>query len=108
MRDYELTYIVSPEVAEEEVSAVIEKLNRLITNAQGEVGEVNPWGRRKLAYPIKQFRDGYYVTVRFKLAAQAAGEVERGLKLTEEVIRYLLVKGDRRGKEKAESGGIAQ
>lgn len=103
-----MTYIVSPEVAEEEVSAVIEKLNRLIATAQGEVEEINPWGRRKLAYPIKQFRDGYYVTVRFKLAPRAASELERGLKLTEEVIRYLLVKADRRGKEKAESGGVTQ
>lgn len=105
MQDYELTYIVSPEVAEERVSAVIEKLNRLIADAQGEVEEVNPWGRRKLAYPIKQFRDGYYVTVRFKLVPRAAGGVERGLRLTEEVIRHLLVKA---GKEKAESGEVAE
>ncbi|MBI2955662.1 MAG: 30S ribosomal protein S6 [Chloroflexi bacterium] len=92
MRDYELVFIVNPQIVEEDLEGVIKKVSQLISNSGGEVTEVNPWGRRRLAYPINRFREGTYVTTKLRLNPASASELERNLKLTEEVIRYLLVK----------------
>ncbi len=92
MRDYELVFIISPQIGDEDIQAVIDKVSQLISSSGGEVIEANPWGRRRLAYPIDRFREGYYVATKLRLNPAAASELERTLKLTEQVIRYLLVK----------------
>ncbi|MCL5264854.1 MAG: 30S ribosomal protein S6 [Chloroflexi bacterium] len=92
MRDYELVVIINPQVGDEDVDGVVQKVSQLITSNGGEITEVNPWGRRRLAYPINSFREGYYVVTKLRMRPAATAEVERSLKLTEEIIRYLLVK----------------
>ena len=92
MRDYELIFILSPEVGEEHVPVAVEKVNKLIANNGGSVGEIDHWGRRKLAYPIKRCLEGNYVSAHLKLNPTKITELETNLELTEEIIRYLLVR----------------
>lgn len=92
MRNYELVYIVSPEVEEEALEGVTEKISQLITDNGGQVMELNSWGMRRLAYPIRKFRDGHYMLARIQLEPGALPELRRVLGLTEEVIRYLLIR----------------
>ncbi len=92
MRDYELVLIISPEVAEEEIPATLEKIDRLITERGGSVSEVNQWGRRKLAYPIGKFMEGNYVLTQFKMEPGLTADLEASLKLSDEIMRHLLVR----------------
>ena len=88
--------ILSPEVADENVPAAIERVSQFITDRGGAMAEVNQWGRRKLAYPIKHFSEGNYVLAQFKLAPRLAGELEANLQISEGILRHLLI---RLGKE---------
>jgi small subunit ribosomal protein S6 len=95
LRRYELVVIISPQVADDEVPEAVERLVRRPVEGQGgEVGEVNQWGRRKLAYPIEKHLEGSYVLTEFRLDPQRTKELERGLHISEEVIRHLLVRLD--------------
>ena len=92
MHDYELVMIISPEVTEEDVPGTIDKVSEFITSRGGEVTQVDRWGRRKLAYPINRFREGNYVLSRFKLKPGLTSELESSLKISEKVLRHLLVR----------------
>ncbi len=92
MRDYELGIVIYPEAEEEDVVAIVEKIGQIITANDGQVTETDMWGKRKLAYPIRKFKEGYYVFMQTQLGQKAIEELERNLKLTEEIIRYLLVR----------------
>ena len=92
MRDYELVVIVSPEVIDEKISNVVDKVTGFITSKGGNVTEVSQWGRRKLAYPIGQYLEGNYVLTRFKLEPKVTKEIKANLHLSNEVIRHLLVR----------------
>jgi len=92
LRDYEMVMIISPDVAEEEVPGTIEKVGQFITGRGGEVAEVNRWGRRKLAYPIKRYTEGDYVLTQFKLDPTQVAGLEASMELMEEVIRHLVVR----------------
>jgi small subunit ribosomal protein S6 len=92
LRDYELTVIISPDVADEEIPATIEKVGRFITDRGGSITEVNQWGRRKLAYPIRNHREGNYVLTQFKMEPRSTADLEASLGLSEEVLRHLLVR----------------
>jgi small subunit ribosomal protein S6 len=92
MRNYEFTFIVHPDVEDEGLEGVTEKVSQLITEGGGRVTNVDHWGRRRLAYPVQKQREGYYVLMQIQLDPKSISELERKLKLTEEVIRYLLVR----------------
>lgn len=92
MRDYELVVVISPSVTDDEVSATIEKINQFISERSGSTTEVNQWGRRKLAYPIKNFTEGNYFLTQFKMDPQLTAELEASLELWDEVLRHLLVR----------------
>ncbi|MCK4963436.1 MAG: 30S ribosomal protein S6 [Dehalococcoidia bacterium] len=92
MRDYELVVVISPSVTDDEVSATIEKINQFISERSGSTTEVNQWGRRKLAYPIKDFTEGNYFLTQFKMDPQLTAELEASLELWDEVLRHLLVR----------------
>ncbi len=94
MRDYELVFIIRPNIDDEAVTAVVDKVSNLIKTGSGEVTSVDIWGRRTLAYPINNHREGVYVLFRTKMPPTALPEMERNLKLSEDVIRYLLVRVD--------------
>ncbi len=92
MRAYELMLIVNPNLDEEATEAVIEKAQGLITQGGGEITNVNKWGKRRLAYEIQGNTDGFYVVIDFNADNETTTEVDRVLKITEEVVRFLLVR----------------
>ena len=94
MRDYELMVVLTPELDDDGVSATTERVTSLVTARGGEVVDIQPWGRRRLAYPIRNFREGHYAVARVKLTPEAAVPLERGLRLSEPVLRHLLVRLD--------------
>lgn len=95
MRRYELMLVVRPDAADDRVQAVLDRVTRSITGAAGQIVKVSPWGRRRLAYPIGQYRDGSYYIVLFDAPSDAVVELERGLNITEEVMRHLVTKVER-------------
>jgi len=92
MRDYELAFIVTPNIDDEGVTSVVDKVSQFVTAINGQVTSVDVWGRKTLAYSINNHREGTYVLFQAKIPPSALTELERNLKLSEEIIRYLLVK----------------
>jgi len=92
LREYELIYIVRPDVEEEALEEISKKVDQVVTGNGGQVTEVKRWGKRHLAYPIQKLKEGYYVLNRIQLEPQMLKEVERSLTLSEEIIRYLIVR----------------
>ncbi len=92
MHDYELTVIFRPEIAEEEIPAEIDKVSQMISQKGGVVGEVNRWGRKRLAYPIKHCREGNYVLTPFKMDPTSALELDKNLRGSDRILRHLLVR----------------
>lgn len=92
--NYELVFIVHPEVADDALDPLINGVTQYITGKSGEVIEVARWGRKRLAYPIKHLMEGNYVLVKFKLDPAANKELETNLKISEKILRYLLIKID--------------
>jgi len=89
-----MMYILRPELDEAAIAAAISKVSATVTSNSGEVTKAEPWGRRRLAYPIKHCRDGQYVLMHYKLDPKASTELERMLRISEEVIRYLVIRLD--------------
>ena len=94
MRDYELMIVLDPNLDEAATEALNTRIQNLIKQRGGTVESVEPWGRKRLAYPIGRYGDGVYVLTRMQLPPNAAVEIERQLKLTESVIRHLLVRAE--------------
>ena len=92
LRDYELVLIISPKVADDKFNTIIENVNQFITDKGGIVSEVEQWGKKKLAYPVEHFMEGSYVLSRFKLKPTLGKELEANLRISEEVIRHLLIR----------------
>jgi small subunit ribosomal protein S6 len=92
--DYELVFIVHPEVGDDALDPIINNITQYITGKKGAVVEVARWGRKKFAYPIKHLMEGNYVLVKFNLDPAANKELETNLKISEKIIRYLLIKID--------------
>jgi len=94
MRDYELMVVLTPELDEEGVTTATERVTTMVTSRGGEVVDIQPWGRRRLAYPIEKHRDGFYTVAKLKLTPESTEPLERSLTLNESVIRHLLVRMD--------------
>lgn len=94
MRNYEIMYIIDPVILEEGRDAVIAKVNNILTEAGATVTKSDKWGERKLAYPINKKKTGFYVLATLEMDGTNLVEVERKLNITEDVIRYILVKKD--------------
>ena len=92
MRSYEVIVVYDPALSEEAVEGEIERLKGLIGKEGGQVQDLQKWGKKRLAYEIKKKREGVYVLCRFTAAPVALREVERNLKITETVLRYLSVR----------------
>ena len=92
MNKYELAVVVSAKIEDEDRIATIEKVKSYITRFGGTVTEVEEWGKRKLAYEIQKMREGFYYFVRFESEATCPAEVERRVRIMENVIRYLCVR----------------
>ncbi|HZU76936.1 MAG TPA: 30S ribosomal protein S6 [Dehalococcoidia bacterium] len=94
VHQYELVTILSPQLGEEELPAAVERINAFIASRGGEVTNVDEWGRRRLAYPIERFNEGNYFVTELTLDSARAAELEANLKISEDVIRHLLVRKD--------------
>ncbi|MBB6731728.1 30S ribosomal protein S6 [Cohnella zeiphila] len=91
MRNYELMYIIRPDVDQETVQAVVEKFQGIIVNG-GEIVKQEVLGKKRLAYEINKHRDGTYVLVQFTASSDIVNELERVLKISDEVIRHMIVR----------------
>ena len=89
MRKYEVMYIIRPDIEQEAVQAAVDKFQGIISNG-GEITKHDLQGKRRLAYEIKKFRDGVYVLVNFTAEPAVVTELERLMKISDEVIRYLI------------------
>lgn len=94
LRDYEMMFILNPMLDEETTKAAMDRVSTLVTSNGGEVSKMDPWGKRRLAYPIKHFRDGQYVLMQFKMDPAAVVQFERSLQITDDVLRDLIVRLD--------------
>lgn len=90
MRDYELLFVLDPELSEEDKADMIEKVKGII-KADGEPGEADVWGEKKLAYPIGKHAVGYYVVLPFKAGADLPKELDRRLRISDSVMRHIIV-----------------
>lgn len=88
---YETVFIVSPDLSEEDTTALIEKFKKLISD-NGTIDSVEDWGKRKLAYPINDFADGYYTLVKFTANRDFPAELERIFNITDGILRSIVVR----------------
>ena len=95
MRRYELMLVLRPDLPDDRSQAVLERTTRALAAAGGQIVKQAPWGRRRLAYPIERYREGSYHIILFEAPASAVAEVERGLLITEEVLRHLVTRVER-------------
>ena len=93
MTNYEVMFIIDPTLEDEKKDATVEAVKDIIA-AEGEVGNVDVWGMRKLAYPIQKKTEGYYVVIEFKAEPTLPKELDRRLKISDNVMRHLIVNKD--------------
>ncbi|SHF43958.1 30S ribosomal protein S6 [Desulforamulus putei] len=94
MRNYEVMYIIKPEVEEEKVTALVEKFKALVEERGAEVTKLDKWGKRRLAYEINHMKEGIYVVMQFKAEAAAAAELDRVMKINDDIIRHMITRED--------------
>jgi small subunit ribosomal protein S6 len=92
LRDYEILYIVRADLDDDKVQDVVKRVNTLIERSGGSADQTSLWGKRKLAYEVKHQKEGSYVLQDFKIAPDRVPELESALKITEEVLRHLIVR----------------
>jgi small subunit ribosomal protein S6 len=92
VNDYELVVIVTPEATEEKLEARLNGISQYITGHGGAVVSVDKWGKRRLAYPIKKSFEGNYIVFKFSLPPKASHELENNLRISEDLLRYLMVR----------------
>ncbi|EHO86610.1 30S ribosomal protein S6 [Eubacterium infirmum F0142] len=93
MINYEVMFIIDPTLEDEKKDAAVERVKNVIA-AEGEVGNVDVWGLRKLAYPIQKKNEGYYVVIDFKAEPTLPAELDRRLRISEDFMRHIIVNKD--------------
>lgn len=93
MTNYEVMFIIDPVLEDDKKDAVVETVQQIIS-ADGEVSKVDVWGMRKLAYPIQKKNEGYYVVVEFKASPELPKELDRRLKISDNVMRHMIINQD--------------
>ncbi|MEK6553567.1 MAG: 30S ribosomal protein S6 [Bacteroidota bacterium] len=94
-RTYESVIIINAALEDEQVEATISRMQETITTHGGELIELDKWGRKRLAYPIKKAKSGYYVVFRFSATTDLVATLERNYRLDENIIRYLTIQLDK-------------
>ena len=94
MNKYESVIIINPNLEEEAIKALIEKISNLI-NTDGKVNSVEEIGKKKLAYEIKKNKEGYYIIINFEAKPELIAELERNYRITDEVIKFIVVKEEK-------------
>lgn len=95
MTNYEIMFIVNPNLDEEAIKGVVENLKTVLTNHKAEIKDVKEWGRRELAYEIKKFKAGYYFIFTIASDAAAIKEFDHSASMNEDVIRHLIINLDK-------------
>ncbi len=91
LRDYELTVIINPNITEDKLEARLNSIGQFVTERGGTVSEIQRWGKRKLAYPIKHSLEGIYALAKLKLKPASGKELETNLRISEDVLRHMLI-----------------
>ncbi len=99
MRVYEELFIVKPDAPEEEVDGFVTQIKDLITSGKGTVEKADKWGVRKLAYRIQKYKEGIYILVQFSAPSELVKEVERRMRVTDMVIKFITVRIDEKMKK---------
>ncbi len=99
-RDYELGFILNPEVSEDVIRTTLERIQQIVATYGGQIVKINHWGRRRLAYPIERHRDGYYIFIDMILTPETVGEIERTLQVSEDVMRHMMKRRDPKAVQK--------
>jgi small subunit ribosomal protein S6 len=94
MRDYETTFILIPSLDEAGVKAEVEGIKKFLSSSGGEVTVEKEWGRRRLQFPIRDFSEGVYHILRFRLETRHLPELERFFRLNEKVLRHLVIQDE--------------
>ncbi|MDQ0163714.1 30S ribosomal protein S6 [Bacillus alveayuensis] len=94
MRKYEIMYIIRPNIEEDAKKALVERFNSILTDNGAEIAEVKEWGKRRLAYEIKDFREGIYMIVNVASNPEAIEEFSRLARISEDILRHIVVKED--------------
>lgn len=94
MRNYEVMYIIKPETEEEKVTAIVEKFKALVEEKGAEVTKLDKWGKRRLAYEINKIKEGIYILMQFKAEAAAAAELDRLMKINDDIIRHMITRDE--------------
>jgi len=105
-RTYEIMFIVRPDVEEAELDKLIEGFSANVTSGGGEVKSVEKMGRRRLAYTVRKFNDGFYVLLNVAAAGSLIAEIERRLRVSEQVIKFITVRMDEEEKRLAKVKAI--
>ncbi|GGA70293.1 30S ribosomal protein S6 [Ornithinibacillus halotolerans] len=94
MRKYEIMYIIRPDMEEDAQKALIERFNGILTDNGAEIENVKEVGKKRLAYEINDYRDGYYVLINFSGDEKSVNEFDRLAKFSEDIIRHIVVRED--------------
>ena len=94
MREYESLYVLRPDLENEQTQDLITRFKDVVTSQGGEVLDVTEWGKRRLAYEIDEYREGYYVIMKFKDESNVTAELERLMRINDSVMRYLTTRVD--------------
>jgi small subunit ribosomal protein S6 len=90
MRRYELMLLFRPDLEDDKLQSAVEKVTRAIVNGGGTLTKVSPWGKRRMAYDIQHFREASYFLLHFDIAPSAIRDIERGMLISEEILRHLV------------------
>lgn len=102
MRTYETVFIAHPDLVDEEVKALVDRMKGIIEDLNGQLIKVEEWGRKKLAYKLKKLTKGYYVLIRFLGNGDILVEIERNLRLSDAVLKYQSIRLDKNASEEGE------
>ena len=95
MRKYEIMYIIRPDMEEEERNGLIERFNKILTDNGAEITKVDEMGKRRLAYEIEDYRDGYYVVLYLEANHEAVDEFDRQARFSEDIIRHMAIRDEK-------------
>ena len=95
MRKYEIMYIIRPDIEEEAQTALIEHFNKILTDNGAEIEKVDEKGKKRLAYEINDYRDGYYVIINFQGDENSVNEFDRLAKFNDDIIRHMAIRDEK-------------
>jgi small subunit ribosomal protein S6 len=91
MSSYEGMFVLRPDLAKENLEKVVSQIQDIITKQKGSIGEIKEWGKQRLAYPIKKYKEGSYYLVNFHMDTAALSAIKRAFGLNESILRTLII-----------------